>query len=565
MALEARYPQWLRRELYRLGLEHNIVPPEGRYERPAIRPAPFYHQFGTQFAWDIPYSGYAVARVGGDVALAKGFLENMLSFAFTDGADAGMIPRNVAASGSQGGVMHQDGSQMSTLSWLALELHHLEPDEAFLARVYPSLAGAIDWWQSPRRDHDRDGLSEHAGTSPTFAVYESGHDYSPERDLVMGEPTAPSDDGLIHEPIADVFLNGRIHAELDALADIAEIVDVDRAEEWSQRRDAMRDRMSEAMWDEQVGGFFPVVRRDLCPTQPRVYRHTPALLMPLWAGVATDAQAQRTVDVVRGRPRRYPDIDGVMTVRLDAGLYHGYQIRTDGLHPTAGAGAAAGGVELTADGFLCRFAPDRGPAAAAFRRFEVEVTCAADPRPDAHVEVELIDGDGDVHVLLSGTPDEGRLRAEAGQGASTGTTNEWFPGITQMRLRSWNCSVQELALHYAAAERGGLMARYGIRSAHPLDGKHPAPEAPTEFWSGTVWGPQSFHACYGLRRYGYESLARTLALAHMDGVTASFLSTGNAMEHHDADTAHGLGVGNYTWNVGVALLLLTDFLEDHSG
>ena len=37
----SRYPQSLRRALYKLALEDNIVPAQGVYSRPAMRVAPF--------------------------------------------------------------------------------------------------------------------------------------------------------------------------------------------------------------------------------------------------------------------------------------------------------------------------------------------------------------------------------------------------------------------------------------------------------------------------------------------------------------------------------------------
>ncbi|MBW3560982.1 MAG: hypothetical protein KY437_00630 [Actinobacteria bacterium] len=556
---DGRYPRWLRRALYRRAIEVNIVPPQGVYRRPAIRPAPFYTPYGVQFVWDLPYSGYAVARVGGDVLLAKGFVENMLEFAIEDGPDTGALPRSVTFAGDQAG---QDGTQTPLLAWLTLRLHELEPDEAFLARTYATLAASIDWWQSPRRDFDGDGLSEYAGSTPTHVAYESGHDYSPERDLVMGEPTEPSSDGLVHEPIADVFLNACLYAELDALATIAEAVEPDRTSEWQERRDALAGRMTEAMWDREVGGFFPVVRADLCRSQPRVYRHTPALLQPLWAGVATPEEGERTIATLLGRPRDYPWFDGTMTIHLDPDLYHGYQIVSDGLHPTRGSGAAAGGVELADDGFVARFGQDRGPAAAAFTRLEIQAEIAG-AGSDAAVEVSVVDGRGQRHIPLQANPREGQtLQGLVGRDPMLALdTPSWTPGLREMRLVTTGCRVMAVRLRYARMDRAGLLSPFGIKSAHPLDGKHPAPGAPTEFWSGTVWGPHSFHGCIALSRYGHHALALATARAYCDAVATAFAAGGESFEHHSHEDGRGLGITDYTWGGGVALVLMADLLD----
>jgi len=554
----SRYPAWLRAALYEKGIGQNIVPAQGVYPRPAMRVAPFYEKFGLQFVWDLPYSTWAVARIAGRVDLARGFLENMLELAVTDGPDAGMIPRSVTAAGDQAG---QDGSQTSLLAWLANSLHELEPDDAFLARVYPALAASLDWWQSPRRDVDGDGLCEYAGSTPTYVSYE-GLDYSPERDLVMGQPTPQGSDGLVHEPIADVSLNACLYAELDALAAIAGVVDPEAVSRWQTRRDDLKRCMHERMWDEEVGGFFPVLRRDLDPGQPRVYRHTPALLQPLWAGLATQAQADRTVSTLRQVPRDYPFHDGAMTIRLDPDRYLGYQVVTDGLHPSRGTGSAAAGVEFTDTGFVARFGADRGPAATAFTSLVVAVTVRS-AEPGGHVTVELEDGGGHVAAVVDTAVDGPGVVESPGTDPFRATAEvPWTRGLRRVELRATGCDVAEVALRYSRQDRAGLLSAFGIKSAHPLDGKHPAPGAPTQFWSGTIWAPQNFHGCHGLARYGHLDLAKACAMAFCDATTTSFLAGGEAFEHLSHEDGRGLGVTDYSWTAAVALVLMADFLDD---
>jgi hypothetical protein len=540
-------------------LDENILPPQGAYRRPIMRVAPYYEFAGVQFVWALPYSALAVARVGGRPDLARGFIENMLDFALSGGPDQGQIMRSVTFQGDQ---YTQTGTQTPLLAWLTRAVDQIQPDDAFLGRVYPGLAAFIDWWQSPRRDVDGDGLSEFAGTTPTFVAYESGHDYSPERDLVMGEPTPPSADGLVHEPFADVFLNACLYAELDALASMAARVDPGRAPEWVRRRDALAARMQAAMWDEEVGGFFPVIRRDLCPSQPRVYRQTPALMQPLWAGLAAQAQADRTVTTLLGTPRAYPRYDGIMTMRLSPDLYHGYQVVTDGLHPSRGHGSAAGGVEVNDSGCVLRFGEDRGPAHAAFNRLGIDVT-VADVGHDAIVVVQIEDGRGRCDQVLSAHPTAPSVVDW------TFTPNPlvfpdakpWVPGLRRIEVRHRRCRVTELRVYYGRFDRAGLLSRFGLKSAHPLDGKHPALGAPTSFWPGTIWGPHNLHACYGLARYGHDELARAVARAYCDAVAAAYAAGGDAFEHFSHENGHGLGTGRYTWGAAVALVLMEDFVD----
>lgn len=546
----SRYPASLRRALRAQALDSNVVPPHGVYRRPAIRPAPYYMPFGTQFVWDIPYSGYALARLSGDTVLAKGFIENHLELAIVDGPDKGMLPRSVTEAGHQAG---QDGSQCPLLAWLAWELHQMAPDEGFVRRVYHRLAAFIDWWQSPRRDYDGDGLAEYAGSTPTYVAYESGHDFSPERDLVMGEPTPASADGLVHEPIADVFLNSCLFVEMGALAELASVADPPAAAEWRGRRDALGARMNEAMWDEEIGGFFPVIRRDLCPAQPRVFRHTAALFQPLWAGLATPEQGRRTIETIVGRPRDYPRTDGWMSIRVDPCLYNGYQVVTDGLHPSRGDGRAAGGVQLSPTGLTATFGADRGPAAAAFLRMRLEVQ-VSEAAADAQVQGRVRDGSGRVHELPLGRPAVDPLAADLPGG--------WVPGVRELSVTVRGCRLTEVKVSYSRMDRAGLLSSFGIKSAHPLDGKHPAPGAPTEFWSGTIWGPHQLHGVQALARYGEPELAAACARTFCDTVAVAYAAGGDVFEHNSHENGRGLGTGHYTWGAGLALVLMADYADD---
>jgi glycogen debranching enzyme len=536
-----RYPRSLRDALYRLGLEQNILPPQGAYKRPAMRVAPNYEQYGVQFVWDLPYSTIAVAQHGGRVDLARGFVENMCDFQLLDGPDAGLIPRSVTWQGDQNG---QDGSQTPLLAWLAWKVHELEPDPEFLARVYPPLARSTDWWQSTRRDVDGDGLSEYGGSTPTYVSYEA-LDFSPERDIVVGEPTPPMDDGFVHEPFADVFLNSCIYGELDALASMAALVDPDRVAEWEQRRDRLASRMREAMWCDEIGGFFPVIRRDLCPSQPRVYRHTPSLFQPLFAGLATEDEAARTITLLTGGTYAQ---DEVLDVRIDPSLYHGYQVVTPALHPTAGTGPAAGGVGLASDGSsaVLRWGDDRSPRDIVFIHPWLEVEADGGP-----VEVLVEDGQGRALSVGDGaraaiTPPEGRT---------------WMRGISRLEVRVDGGVLRRIRFGFQRQERSGLLSPFGVKSAHPLDGKHPAPGYPTQFWSGTIWAPQTYHACHGLARYGRVDLAAAVARAYCDAVATSFAMSGHAYEHLSHLDGHGLNAVDYTWTASIALVLMKDLLD----
>ena len=330
--------------------------------------------------------------------------------------------------------------------------------------------------------------------------------------------------------------------------------------EWESRRDALATRMREVMWCDEIGGFFPVVRRDLCATQPRVYRHTAALLQPLWAGLATAGEAARTIATVRRAPREYPLWDGLLSIRLGDDRYHGYQVVTDGLHPGRGTGPAAGGVELRDDGLVARFDRDRGPANVTFRRLEVDVDVRGGEGP---VRVEIVDGEGTVYTPVAVDADgPGTFTGLVGDDPwATPTRRRQAKGLTEVRVTAPGVDVADVRLRYSDFRQLSLLSPFGLKSAHPLDGKHPGPGAPAEFWSGTIWGPHQLHACQALVRYGEDDLARAVARAFCDATATSYASGGDAYEHLSHEDGRGLGVPRYTWGAAVALTLMDELLD----
>lgn len=108
------------------------------------------------------------------------------------GTFADAIAPNIPCSREDGSVnmVSADGSSCGTgpqwgYPWMVLErLYDLEPDDAWLDRLYPHLAAYLDWWLAHRRDED--GWLVHA------CSWESGQDLSPrfgDQPLGGGHPT----------------------------------------------------------------------------------------------------------------------------------------------------------------------------------------------------------------------------------------------------------------------------------------------------------------------------------------------------------------------------------------
>jgi neutral trehalase len=153
---------------------------------------------------------------------------------------------------------------------------------------------------------------------------------------------------------------------------------------------------------------------------------------------------------------------------------------------------------------------------------------------------------------------------EGALGLGSGSPKPWVHGIRELRLERRGCQVGEVVMRWSRMDHQGLLSPYGLKSCHPLDGKHPAPGAPADFWSGTVWAPHQLHACQALLRYGERDLALACARAFCDAVATSYAAGGDAFEHISHEDGRGLGIGGYTWTAAVALMLMDELLDgDH--
>jgi glycogen debranching enzyme len=56
------------------------------------------------------------------------------------------------------------------------------------------------------------------------------------------------------------------------------------------------------------------------------------------------------------------------------------------------------------------------------------------------------------------------------------------------------------------------------------------------YWRGSVWAPTNTMVLYGLEKYGYDSLAREIALNHLDAVARVWEDTGTIWENYPPDS-----------------------------
>lgn len=96
----------------------------------------------------------------------------------------------------------------------------------------------------------------------------------------------------------------------------------------------------------------------------------------------------------------------------------------------------------------------------------------------------------------------------------------------------------------ATRERAGVLVRE-LQNPARFWRTHPVPCCPADepgylatggYWRGGVWAPTNTMVIRGLEKYGYEGLARQIALTHVGIVSEVFAATGSIWEHYAPDT-----------------------------
>lgn len=180
------------------------------------------------------------------------------------------------------------GSFTSSAPWFSYEnweLYQRTHDRSFLRDAYESGTAFYTWWIN-NRDQDNDGLAEWGG----HAILESVRDANVALWKDVGWPSN----------FESPDLNSMLVKEAEALANMAEVLgDSSGAQRWRREADTRKTAIQETFWDEETGFFYYVDREDHDFTfdeQNDLKRREITGLLPLWAGTATDAQAERLVE-----------------------------------------------------------------------------------------------------------------------------------------------------------------------------------------------------------------------------------------------------------------------------
>lgn len=242
-------------------------------------------KFGGWGVWldDVLYHGLLAARTG-DAETARANLD----VALTGQQPAGNLPCLLTAY-----TEWVDRSQPPIAAYVAHRLFLLTGDKTLLARAYPTLRRAHDWWFE-HRDGDGNGVLEY-GSSPTGdgtfvhtkqgAMDEAAMDNLPLFDDAIFDERAHTLD------LEEVGLNSLVVLDGQMLARIAtELGRDDDAATLTARADALAARVRERLWDPERQVF--AARRW---SGDWVRSLSPTSFYPLTAGIATPEQAEALV------------------------------------------------------------------------------------------------------------------------------------------------------------------------------------------------------------------------------------------------------------------------------
>ncbi|HVC08409.1 MAG TPA: trehalase family glycosidase [Elusimicrobiota bacterium] len=294
-----------------------VKPPLGLLRHEYIVPDGPYFQL---FDWDMYFMGTALSydKVSKPV---MGSVEDFLDFVDEFAAWTGYAPREIApdalwalpemckpflaqaalraslTSGNFTWLLGSDSPPSKSLDYLKLQ-HYERPDEGPRISFYQKLKDTLSFWENNRRAKD--------GLFVWYNGVESGADNNP---AVSDEPSQITE---------GVDLQCYIYREYLALAFLAH--KLGRAQDaalYRHKAQALRALIQKRMWSEKDGTFWNIDSR----TGAFVKIKTWTNFVPLWAKVATPAQAKRMIKEHLLNPAEFWSPNGIRSLAKDEALY----------------------------------------------------------------------------------------------------------------------------------------------------------------------------------------------------------------------------------------------------
>jgi neutral trehalase len=299
------------------GLKRDIVkPPKGILLHEYIVPDGPYFQL---FDWDMYFMSAALSydKVSKPI---EGSIEDFLSFVDEFANWTGYTPREIApdalwalpemckpflaqaavrASLTSGDVAWLRGSDpppSSDPNYRALQFYE-RPNAPARVTYYQKLKDTLAFWEQNRRASD--------GLFVWYNGVESGTDNSA---AVSDEPSQTTE---------GVDLQSYIYREYRALAYLARRLNEPRdADLYDGKAAALKSLISAPMWSESDGSFWNIDSRTHAFVKVKAWTN----FVPLWAGTASPAQAERMIPALLN-PGSFWSANGVRTLAKDEPLY----------------------------------------------------------------------------------------------------------------------------------------------------------------------------------------------------------------------------------------------------
>lgn len=160
----------------------------------------------------------------------------------------------------------------------------------------------------------------------------------------------------------------------------------------------------------------------------------------------------------------------------------------------------------------------------------------------------------DICHVLGERPREAYFRGEAARIARTMNALMWSPGrgfYFDLTLEGGRAPIRSIAGFWAllaqvpdAAQAARMVghltdtAKFWRQNPVPtLSAEHQRFSSRGDYWNGAVWAPTNTMVIRGLEKYGYDSLARLIALKHLGLVADVYRQTGTIWENYMPDSA----------------------------
>ena len=207
-----------------------VYSPEGRFAMHWSTPDRWPHR--DLWLWDSAF--HAIGWRHLNPGLARELLDAVIATQREDG----FIPH-------QGNpTVISEVTQPPVLALAAGLIDEVEPDDAWLASVYPAISRQLEW-NLARRDHDGGGLCEWAvdETNPNNRCDESGMDNSPRFDAAILLDAVDFNSYLAHECERMAGFAARLGRVADAVR-------------WRERHVRLVALINARLWDEESGFYF---------------------------------------------------------------------------------------------------------------------------------------------------------------------------------------------------------------------------------------------------------------------------------------------------------------------